>query len=215
MTVSKVCKTKHHSKTQEYDVLEGDRKSGAKTGTKRSGSPRHQRERGGEEKLQESPVRPEQAKASPVGLEQAKGASPVRLEQAKDASPVRLEQAKASPVGIEQARKPAQALSDLNRQASPVGLEQAMEVLSDLNRQTMEAAAMEGLRQQVFAMNYAVEDAKDAVARDKSLRNLSRRRDELEEAYDSYQLAFQRYRRVADKGSCSTTQAARRLLLVA
>ena len=24
LTVSKVCKTKHHSKTQEYDVLEGD-----------------------------------------------------------------------------------------------------------------------------------------------------------------------------------------------
>ena len=113
-------------------------------------------------------------------------------------------------------RQKVQALSDLNRQRQVLSdSNRQRQVLSDSNRQTMEAAAMEGLRQQVFAMNYAVEDAKDAVARDKSLRNLSRRRDELEEAYDSYQLAFQRYRRVADKGSCSTTQAARRLLLVA
>ena len=90
-----------------------------------------------------------------------------------------------------------------------------MEVLPDLSRQTMEAAAMEGLRQQAVAMNSAVEEAKDAVARDQSLRILGRRRAELDEAYDSYQLAFQCYRRVADRGSCSfsTALAARHLIL--
>ena len=90
-----------------------------------------------------------------------------------------------------------------------------MEVLSDLNRQKMEAAAMEGLRQQAIAMNSAMGNAEDAVVRDQSLRILSRRRTELDEAFDSYQLAFQRYRRVADKGSCTTALAARRLLLYA
>ena len=90
-----------------------------------------------------------------------------------------------------------------------------MEVLPDLSRQTMEAAAMEGLRQQAVAMNSAVEESKDAVARDQSLRILGRRRAELDEAYDSYQLAFQCYRRVADRGSCSfsTALAARHLIL--
>jgi len=74
---------------------------------------------------------------------------------------------------------------------------------------------MEGLRQQAVAMNSAVEEAKDAVARDQSLRILGRRRAELDEAYDSYQLAFQCYRRVADRGSCSfsTALAARHLIL--
>ena len=42
-----------------------NRKSGAKTGTRRNPVPFDIKE------LQESPVRPEQAKASPVGLEQA------------------------------------------------------------------------------------------------------------------------------------------------
>ena len=90
-----------------------------------------------------------------------------------------------------------------------------MEVLPDLSRQTMEAAAMEGLRQQAVVMNSAVEESKDAVARDQSLRILSRRRAELDEAYDSYRLAFQCYRRVADRGSCSfsTALAARHLIL--
>ena len=74
---------------------------------------------------------------------------------------------------------------------------------------------MEGLRQQAVAMNSAVEEAKDVVARDQSLRILGRRRAELDEAYDSYQLAFQCYRRVADRGSCSfsTALAARHLIL--
>ena len=88
-----------------------------------------------------------------------------------------------------------------------------MEVLQDLSRQTMEAAAMEGLRQQAITMNSAVGNAEDAVARDQSLRILSRRWAELDQAYDSYKLAFHRYRRVADKDSCATAREARRLIL--
>ena len=72
---------------------------------------------------------------------------------------------------------------------------------------------MEGLRQQAITMNSAVGNAEDAVARDQSLRILSRRWAELDQAYDSYKLAFHRYRRVADKDSCATAREARRLIL--
>ena len=88
-----------------------------------------------------------------------------------------------------------------------------MEILPDLSGQTMEAAAMEGLRQQAITMNSAVGNAEDAVACDQSLRILSRRWAELDQAYDSYKLAFHRYRRVADKDSCATAREARRLIL--
>ena len=65
-----------------------NRKSGAKTGTRRNPVPFDIKE------LQESPVRPEQAKASPVGLEQARIPAQALSDLNRQGSPVGREQAK-------------------------------------------------------------------------------------------------------------------------
>ena len=76
----------------------------------------------------------------------------------------------------------------------------------------MAVAARESLQQRTTALNSAVEDANYAVSNDKNLRNLEKRRTELEAAWVSYQQAFEYHQlKVTDEEARTAAQQARSL----
>ena len=76
----------------------------------------------------------------------------------------------------------------------------------------MAVAAKESLQQRTTALNSAVEDANYAVSNDKNLRNLEKRRTELEAAWVSYQQAFEYHQlKVTDEEARTAAQQARSL----
>ena len=76
----------------------------------------------------------------------------------------------------------------------------------------MAVAAKESLQQRTTSLNSAVEDANYAVSNDKNLRNLEKRRTELEAAWLSYQQAFEYHQlKVTDEEARAAAQQARRL----
>ena len=76
----------------------------------------------------------------------------------------------------------------------------------------MAVAAKESLQQRTTALDSAIEDANYAVANNKNLRNLEKRRTELEAAWLSYQQAFEYHQlKVTDEEARTAAQQARRL----
>ena len=79
-------------------------------------------------------------------------------------------------------------------------------------QQVMEAAATESLSRQTIMVSSALGDAADALAANKGMRCLVRRRADLEAAMAKYEEVFIRHQQAADANACVAAEKARRIL---
>ena len=84
--------------------------------------------------------------------------------------------------------------------------------VSVIRQQVTEAAAKESLSWQTIALESALGDAADALATNKGMRCLVRRRGDLEVAMTKYEEVFIRHQQAADANACAAAEKVRRIL---